>query len=182
MKGHAFLAVLLMAATGTSLAEDASCSLKVTIEPGVALQPNSPFPSPTIVVQNTGSKSVLLVEPGDGSLLAWRTPIITWSIQSVGATATQWQAPEGRCANINALQASELFSLGPGESRTLGPGAGPAVPLPPGLYRMAFAYRNDPDLEWHGMPLGKHDPAAMARVRQSSRCSGISESTLVTVK
>ncbi len=115
----------------------------------------------TAYLTNTGTRSLTLVLPGDGSTSGWRTPTIEWLLEP------SWQVPwMVRCGNINALRRGEVFRLAPGETRELGPW----IHLPglrtPGTAKAVMHYSNVPDLEWRGIPLGSHDRAEMDRVPQ----------------
>src|SRR5262245_58854430 len=79
------------------------------------------YPRFAVIISNRGTNSVTLVQPGDGSDCAWRTPIVGWSIlpvtatdQKQPATPALFKAP--RCGNINSIDHSEVFTLKPGES------------------------------------------------------------------
>jgi hypothetical protein len=123
---------------------------------------------------NQGDKEITIVQPGDGSECGWRTPIVRWS--------PPMRTSIGRCGNINALKASEVVTLKPGErvlvSGWLGlPSLGKA-----GTHKVVLEMENVPGLEWGGLPLGKHDPAAMEKVRQSRPFKAVSNTVEVKVE
>lgn len=115
-----------------------------------------------------------IVLPGDGSLDHMRTPCIGWSVTDAhGATMmhpdTTVRIVRLRCGSINALRMEEIVTLQPGDSCDLGDWLYDWTILPKekGMYRVVFYYDNRPDMDWVGLPLGRHDPAAMERVRNS---------------
>ena len=116
-----------------------------------------------------------IVLPGDGSLDHMRTPCIGWSVIDVhGATRmhpdTTVHIVRLRCGSINALRMEEIVTLQPGDSCDLGDWLYDWTVLPQekGMYGVVLYYENRPDMEWVGLPLGVHDPAAMERVRNST--------------
>lgn len=157
-----------------------SCSLELHVEPAnVTLRSlgRVSFQGTLIraFLRNSGVSVLTLIDAGDGSGAGRRTPILSWVPESAGAR-WGWE-----CGNINALRPSEVFDLGPGESREIDLGWGPALTGQPGVYEVRLRYENAPDLEWSGIPLGQHDEEAMRRVRRSSRCVVLSNSVVVTV-
>jgi hypothetical protein len=126
-----------------------------------------------VSITNRGTESVTLVMPGDGSDAGWRTPVIGRSELS-GDRGKHPDAPERdkgrRCGNINALKADEVFTLRPGETKEVRKESF-AAPVKTGTFRVVYYYTNDPALKWRGIPLGKHDEEAMAKVRKSFRCA-----------
>ena len=102
------LASLLAAETPST------CSVQLQVESKIkSAQLGNPFElyseQFTIRIINTGSTTITLVEPGDGSDLGWRTPIITWQVQVVGSV---YRSPGvGVCGNINALRPGEVFDV-----------------------------------------------------------------------
>lgn len=145
------------------------------------------WPKVTITITNTGNTAVTLVQPGDGSRCKWRTPVIGWSVISADdPKATHPQEPflftGARCGNINALNPGEVFKLQPGERKDLGEWADVPLFPDPGTYRVVFYYFNQPDLQWHGLPLGEHDEKAMRMVKASTKCELISNELTFTVE
>jgi hypothetical protein len=131
-----------------------------------------------IELVNSSDRPVTLVAPGDGSGVAWRTPVLQWSISS----DMGYQAPQTvRCGNINPLRPDEVFTLAPGERRTLGQWVPPIYGVTPATYTLRLSYINDPTLKWQGVELGPHDPATMQRVRESTPCRAVGNEVKVTV-
>lgn len=134
---------------------------------------------------NASSQSVTVVLPGDGSEAGWRTPMISWSVVRTGPEApsseNSSEKPVARCGNINPLRADEVVTLAPGESVSLGDWLGAPEFPSPGTYRVVLTYENDPKREWSGIPLGEHDPDAMARVRASTPVDVRSQEATVSV-
>ena len=140
-------------------------------------------PQLSVSLVNCGKRSVTLVQPGDGSSVGWRTPIISWSGINTDDLLTY------RCGNINALNKDEVFTIASGEKIQLNSGwVQPQFPLQPGTfllqpgtYEVSFNYSNVPKLEWSGIPLGKHDRFAMGRIRNSTPFEGISNTVTIVV-
>jgi hypothetical protein len=127
-----------------------------------------------VTLVNRGTQDVVLVEPGDGSLDGWRTPIIEWS--------RDFEDRSRRCGNVGSLQPDEVFTLKPGEARQLRGSVRLPQPRVPGSYRIALRYTNRPDLEWIGVPLGAgHDPGTMEAVQMSTPVSAVSNSVELIV-
>jgi hypothetical protein len=161
------VAILLVGlAAGAAEAGDSdSCALSLRVEPPRVVVPAGGVPRLSAYLTNTGTVPLTLVMPGDGSVSGWRTPTIEWILEGNG------QVPGlPRCGNINPLQRGEVFTLAPGETRTLGPW----IHLPglraPGTTRAVMHYSNVPNIEWRGIPLGSHDRREMDRVHRSDRC------------
>ena len=134
------------------------------------------FPRFTIEVVNRSRQEVILVRPGDGSECGWRTPLVSWLVEGVK------QRGMARCGNVNSLRPNEVFTLKPGQRVSLGEWVGaPHLPAP-GFYTIRFRYENKPGLKWSGVPLGRHDEGAMARVRASTPASAESNHLRIEVK
>jgi hypothetical protein len=129
-----------------------------------------------IELVNSGDRTVTLVMPGDGSEVAWRTPVLRWSV-SPEPQPTQM----ARCGNINPLRPDEVFTLAPGERRRLREWVPPIYGVTAGAYTVRLSYTNDPTLKWRGVELGPHDPEAMQRVRESTPCRAVSNDVEITV-
>ena len=148
-------------------------------ETGVALELSPTYqvinqherPNLAVRVKNRGSRQVVLVEPGDGSESAWRTPIIEWMQFS--------DVRGGRCGNRNGVRAEEVFILKPGETRKLSDWVTGALVLLPGRNRIAVRYTNRPDLQWIG--LADDNEITRERIRQSTAVSTVSNSVVVVV-
>src|SRR5204863_5930322 len=98
------------------------------------------YPRFVVTVSNYGPNSVTLVEPGDGSDCAWRTPVVGWSILPVSVTGQKHPSTpslfKGRdCGNINSLRLSEVFSLKSGEAHRFDSWIGHPRFEKPGKYR-----------------------------------------------
>jgi hypothetical protein len=140
----------------------------------------------SVTVVNRGPSAVTLVKPGDGSASGWRTPVIGWWV--VDARLTDKRHPQhisertgGRCGNINALRIEEVFQLGPGQTIRLDEWLWRPPMNKAGKFRVAFHYRNVPQLQWSGLPLGTHDSEAMRLIRESTEVSIWSNEIAVTV-
>src|SRR5262249_41362743 len=127
-------------------------------------------------ISNRGQSPVVLVQPGDGSESAWRTPIVSWSAIRI-TDDRKVEHPSKpplykglRCGNVNALEKSEIIKLAPGQSKELCWVGWPMIEEP-GTYSVVLYYFNVPDIAWKGGPLGPHDPEAMRQVRDSFECS-----------
>lgn len=173
----ALTAALVMISSGTSLRGADSAPTVATSECRLALElpaviKKGEYPQAKVRVTNAGTSPVTLVKPGDGSESAWRTPFIGWSILPAGSSAAhppKHSARVGaRCGNVNPLTPSEVFELKAGAHAELGDWVGLPPLLKPGKYRVVFYYANVPNSKWSGLPLGKHDEAAMTRVRSST--------------
>ena len=123
---------------------------------------------------NQGDKEVTIVQPGDGSDCGWRTPIVRWS--------PAMRTGVGRCGNINALKASEVVTLKPGERVPVSGWLGSPSLSKAGTHKVVLEIENVPGLEWGGLPLGKHDPAAMEKVRRSTAFKAVSNAVEVKVE
>ena len=83
---------------------------------------------------------------------------------------------------MNPLRPDEVFTLQPGEGRSLDISLAPF--WIPGTYAVQFMYRNDPTLEWDSDPDPgqRHDPETMERVRRSTACDLASNYLTFTVR
>ena len=135
---------------------------------------------------NNGKGPVTLVMPGDGSDSSWRTPVVGWSFLPVGSGKPHPTHPKngvlGRCGNINTLEPHEIFVLRPGDGKDLKHWIGCSQLPPAGTYRVVFFYSNLPRMKWSGLPsIEGHDPAAMARVQESTPVSLVSNEVVVEI-
>jgi len=124
-------------------------------------------------IVNVSRRTLLLVQPGDGSDVGWRTPRIEW----LGASFDG-----GRCGNIDPLRAGEVFHLAPGARLELSPWIGAPRLDRVGRHELSLAYTNVPDLEWGGVPLGAHDPETMELVRRSEPVHVVSNPVEILVE
>lgn len=132
-------------------------------------------------ITNRGDRSVLLVQPGDGSESAMRTPIIGWSIVSLDEQNPFKPKGQARCGNVNSLRTDEIFELRPGETKEL-IGVFSISPFrSPGTYEVRLKYQNDPTHQWSPLA-GAPDPAAFEQLRQTTRCTLESNELTLTVK
>lgn len=138
-----------------------------------------------ITIHNRGTVDVVLVEPGDGSEVGWRTPLIGWSCLPADSTEEHPPVPPPlelfRCGNTNPLQRDEVFRLRPGESRELEGWAYFPYRLAPGEYRIVLYYTNVPGLECGGVPLGADDEYAVQWIKASTPIALISNEARLKV-
>jgi hypothetical protein len=132
-----------------------------------------------ITIRNVGSQPLLLVQPGDGSGDALRTPIVTWSVRDASGPVVQKLTRYD--SGINHLEPGDVFRLQPGESRALSEWISPIVFASPGKLQITLHYVNDPNLQWTGHPFGKHDPTTMRLVQQSTPCNLVSDPVDIVV-
>jgi hypothetical protein len=95
----------------------------------------------TLTLVNEGERSTRLVLPGDGSDLGLRTPTLTWRVTSNGRPVQQHEV--GPIGGLSRIEATEIFSLAPGERRSISAWVG-APSVDPGTYEVALHYENDP--------------------------------------
>ncbi|MCA9588309.1 MAG: hypothetical protein KC657_23465 [Myxococcales bacterium] len=130
-----------------------------------------------LTLTNAGKAPVSLVVPGDGSEVGWRTPVISWSVTTPkGAPVAERGG--GRCGMMNRIEASEIFTLAPGASRTIGMWVAPPN-VAPGTYNVQLRYRNDPSI---GARKGNADPAVVAKIAASSACDVTTPTIRVTLR
>ena len=136
-------------------------------------------------INNVGAVPVTLVLPGDGSEVGWRTPLIEWSLTRLDPADSKAAPPLGiglrRCGNINRLDPREVFTIKPGENQEISQSVRLPYRMPPGKYSVVFHYSNVPNIEWRGVPLGKHEPAAMRQVKRSTPISLVSNEVIVEI-
>ena len=135
-------------------------------------------------IKNVGAIPVTLVLPGDGSDISWRTPVIEWSLTRLDLSTPVVFFPSTgirRCGNINRLEPRDVFTIKPGENQEISQWVRLPYGMPPGKYSVVFHYSNVPDMKWQGVPLGKHDPAAMRQVKRSTPISLVSNEVIVEI-
>jgi len=130
----------------------------------------------SLTLTNTSEQPVQLVLPGDGSQVGWRTPILTWTAKSGGKPIAEL-AP-ARCGMMNAIEASEIFTLAPGASRTLVEWLG-WPRYAPGTYDLEVRYRNDPSLGAHKASAA---PDVAAKLASSGACDVTSNAIRATFR
>jgi hypothetical protein len=153
-----------------------SCGLRATLrEAPVRQMGDHRF---AIDLKNESTHAVKLVLPGDGSEVGWRTPIITWKALKNGVAVPQEEG--GRCGMMNPLKVEEVFTLGPGETKTIDEWIG-YLPYPAGTYEMRVTYKNDPSLaEREGKGKAREDEVAKA-FASTSPCEVTSNALSVTI-
>lgn len=114
------------------------CGLRATIATARGREGTTKY---TLTLKNTGTVARTLVTPGDGSEDGRRTPMLTWSGTLGGKPAPQLERPA--CGMMNAIEASEIFTLEPGASRTMSAWINGPV-YGPGGYEVQLRYTNDP--------------------------------------
>lgn len=141
------------------------------------LNPTSATPSLELTLTNRGEVPVALVLPGDGSECGWRTPFLNFTWLQDGKPVP----PRGlcRCGNMNALQAGEVFTLKPGESKVITDWLA-AVPPGVGAYQLKVSYTNKPDAEFLGLAV-EHDEAEIQKLRASTPVSVESNAIDITI-
>lgn len=168
--------------TGTDPAGEGALKLHIHAKSPMIMGEPSAF---QITLQNRSQVPITLVMPGDGSNCGWRTPLVGWSAVSAGDLAARhpdapplYRGP--RCGNVNPLRKEEVFTLGPGQSKTLDGWAGAPHFTAPGSYKVVFYYSNDPAMTIRGVPLGQHE--ALELVKKSFKCALRSNELTVEVK
>jgi hypothetical protein len=140
---------------------------------------------PKVFIKNVYNTEVTLVLPGDGSECQWRTPFVGWSVLPANSNGLRPKiiSPPAyeRCGNINPLQSNEVFTLKPGNKKSIHEWIDPLTFSSPGNYRVVFQYTNAPKLKWYGEVLGEHDVETMRRLRCSTPISLISNEVIVQV-
>ncbi len=115
-----------------------SCGLRAELGPG------SPNMGSTLTLINDGPKPVKLVVPGDGSEAGWRTPVLSWVAKKNGKPVAERDG--GRCGMMNPIKEDEVFTLAPGERKTIAEWVG-RPNVDPGTYEVELRYTNDPTLD-----------------------------------
>jgi hypothetical protein len=157
------------------------CDVRLTIAAKASRISAEEWAEVTGTLENTGSRRVVLVEPGDGSEVGWRTPVIRWTTRRIaqGRAAEVTLKPEPRCGLMNGPYAkAEVFTLAPGHSRRLRMLTPPRLG-PPGVYEIALTYTNDPKMPFRGTDPG--DPAVRP-YRQSTACTVTSNALRIEVR
>jgi|SRR5687768_5960751 len=99
-------------------------------------------------VRNDDDTTAILIMPGDGSVDAWRTPVVGWSVLPISRGSSSHTSiptkPQFRqCGMMSDLEQKDVFELRSGESKNVD--SGPPFPGP-GTYRLVYSYRNQPGL------------------------------------
>ena len=117
---------------------------------------------------NGGTKPVMLVEPGDGSDVGWRTPVITWKVTTL-AGANVPRPRHARCGNVDGLDEKDVFTLKPGARHVLAGWLGQPS-SPGGRYSVRLVYDNDPSRKQQGVAFSPPTAAALALVKKTTVC------------
>ena len=128
----------------------------------------------TLTLKNEGAAARTLVTPGDGSEYGRRTPMLAWFGTRDGQPAPEIERPG--CGMMNAIEASEIFTLEPGASRAMstwlmGPSYGP------GRYEVRLRYTNDPGKQVTGTA-----PEVAALLARTSACEVTSAPLVIEVR
>jgi hypothetical protein len=130
------------------------------------------IPRFTAYLVNRSTQPMTVVLPGDGSSDSLRTPVLRWNPPMLAGRS---------CGNINRLKADEVISLGSGERAKLDWLGCPYLATV-GTHKIFLEMEHIPDLEWHGVPLGKHDAGAMAKIQNSRGFKAVSNVVEVEVR
>lgn len=136
-------------------------------------------------IANRGTTPVTLIQPGDGSDVAWRTPIVGYSVINASDTKAKHPMPLiqcFRCGNMNGGIGTIKLAPGKQEEVRMLPGFDGGLWLRlsfPGQYRIVFYYTNDPVREFSYHPGGPSpsDP----RIKASTPCVLRSNEIVLTV-
>jgi len=138
-------------------------------------------------IENQGKTPITLIQPGDGSDDAWRTPIVGYSV--INASDAKTKHPDTippplfqiRCGNMNG--GIGIIKLAPGKQEQVRmlPGFDCRLwlrLLAPGRYRIVFYYTNDPVRDpYHSDGPSPSDP----RIRASTPCVLRSNEIVLTI-
>ncbi len=129
-----------------------------------------------IDLKNEGTEPLRLVKPGDGSTEGWRTPSLTYIATANGKEAQ----PEdiGRCGMMNLFIVDEVFTLNPGETKTLDEWVDP-LPFAAGTYDVKVRYKNDPSMGIGGKSSNPNDEVTRA-FASTNTCEVTSNAIKVT--
>jgi len=124
-------------------------------------------------VINGGPHPVTLVEPGDGSLAGWRTPIIAWRVTTADGRLVP-REQHSRCGNMNDITEAEIFTLKPGARHVLAEWLRDPEATSGQIVRLA--YDNDPRRETRagGFFSSSTPEPVMAKIRKSTPCKLLS--------
>lgn len=168
-----------IAAERTATAPESPIRLRLTAPPGpVHLDRKRVI---RVALQNQGKAPVTLVEPGNGSWEALRTPIVGWSVLSASDSSSRhtpptMTPPRRYCGVMEGVAKEAVFTLAPGQFLQLEDW--PDFPGP-GIYRVVYFYRNEPL-----KPFSPYDRTASGvreRIRKSTACTLQSNELVVTV-
>lgn len=158
---------------------DLSGGVAVVLAPDRQTIPAGGHPTLTVTLVNRGSAPLTLVMPRDGSDHGLLSPAVEWLGGDV-------QPVLGRCGISEPLRADEVFTLGPGEVRSLDAALARWVRRPrfgrPGTYHVAFAYTNAPASAGPVRATTPNDPDAIARARRGNWVRAVSNTVEVVVE
>jgi len=168
----------------TSLAQTAPC-LVLHLEAMKDMQHVADAPILSATIENVGSRSAVLMMPGDGSYDGWRTPRIKWSLLSANAPQAKHTPPSlvrrfRQCGVLDPRRPGDIFTLASGEHRLVDSISVNDLPGKSGQYRIVFYYQNDPRGKT-GIP-GYAAPDVLEQVRQSTPCLLMSNELILTMK
>jgi hypothetical protein len=130
------------AAATFSIEESFSCGLRARLRQLPSLNASSQ-PRFELALTNRGAHSLKLVLPGEGSTEGMRTPDLTWTaIDEEGDVIDPVNLR--RCGRINPVDASEVFTLAPGATRTISGAWMDPAGFDGGPYELSLRYKNDP--------------------------------------
>lgn len=184
----ACIATLALCMTAAGAARSPECAgVRLEISSDALTVKTGETPAIRARLVSGADEPIVLVRPGDGSDAGWRTPVIGWSaIRADDPAAKHPSGPQrargARDGNVNPLTAKDLITLKPGQTEALGSWVGGLTFPAAGTYKVVLYYRNDPALEWKGIPLGSHDASAMERVKRSASCSLVSNELTFQVR
>lgn len=141
-----------------------------------------------IYIFNNSESSVKLVQPGDGSLVGWRTPIVKWSVINQTQNSHSFELSNvARCGNINSPSAKDVFILESGKSQKLNKNYRfPEIPKKIGTYRIQLSYLNLPKMKWeglsfHGSKLHPEEKKMLKKIRKTAKVDLVSNELIIHV-
>jgi hypothetical protein len=165
---------IMLAVMFATSARELSCTAELRIEPRRVVAEAGTLMHLELIVRNTGTRPITLVEPGDGSHDGARTPLLQWWKTDLTGEAEGTRQRVGLvgtfCPHVNSLRRGEVFDLEPGaEKRLRREWTWPPGIVRPGRYRVTAVYRNRP-VAWHGSSAAGHDPDELGRLLRSTPC------------
>jgi hypothetical protein len=148
------------------------------------------------VITNRGKRPVSLVQPVDGSILGWRSPITGWSVlrlEGMRAKHPRFPLESGLigCPTLSPIEMDYRFVLKPGESRQLRMQWAGLYGLPSqyrttgtvaGKYSIVFYYANVPELGWEHRDLIPPVPNWTRAAQGTTPCALMSNAVTLEVK
>ena len=126
-------------------------------------------PRVKVSLNNFTKDTILIVQPGDGSNVGWRTPIIRWSVIDLTEekphpdTLPELQRRIARCGNMNGLSRKDIVRLQPIHGIKLKWVNNPKIPRKTGKYSVRFYYQHKPDSEWIMKDYSEHEGKKIIR-------------------